>query len=264
MLVWFRSTRRIAAAPLLALCLSVAAAVALASVPAFAQHAPVHSTSHPSAPRPVPHPPAIRVPASTGTRVPSGSRGGAQQGAVSQGGSQSGAPGGSQAASEGNPSVSHPATGAVGGSPSSISSSLTPGGAGSAQPFITGSASRGAGAVGGAAQPAAGAPRSELPVAHYVGGGTPFGAGAATPVPHPPANRPWQRLPEGASSADRPPPGLCRVWLKGVPAARQPAPTSCGQAAKTRTPGSTLMFGDDGEVARPPARAAESGSASPP
>jgi hypothetical protein len=64
-------------------------------------------------------------------------------------------------------------------------------------------------------------------------------------VPHPPTNRRWP-LPQGATEADRPPPGQCRVWLNGVPGSRQPAPTSCGQAAKMRTPNSSLIFGDDG------------------
>jgi hypothetical protein len=64
-------------------------------------------------------------------------------------------------------------------------------------------------------------------------------------VPHPPTTRRWP-LPQGASESDRPPPGQCRVWLNGVPGSRQPAPTSCGQAAKMRTPNSSLIFGDDG------------------
>jgi hypothetical protein len=83
-----------------------------------------------------------------------------------------------------------------------------------------------------------------------------FGAGNANPslptatnvhpaVPHPPTTRRWP-LPQGASESDRPPPGQCRVWLNGVPGSRQPAPTSCGQAAKMRTPNSSLIFGDDG------------------
>lgn len=76
------------------------------------------------------------------------------------------------------------------------------------------------------------------------GEGLPTGTRVTPRVPHPPPMRRWP-LPQGATEADRPPPGQCRVWLGGVPASRQPAPTSCGQAAKMRTPGSTLIFGDD-------------------
>jgi hypothetical protein len=87
------------------------------------------------------------------------------------------------------------------------------------------------------------------PVAGVNGGaGEDAGLASATrvhaQVPHPPSTRRWP-LPQGATEGDRPPPGQCRVWLGGVPASRQPAPTSCGQAAKMRTPGSTLIFGDD-------------------
>jgi hypothetical protein len=87
------------------------------------------------------------------------------------------------------------------------------------------------------------------------GGQGPGGATAPRPssVPHPPTTRRWP-LPQGAAESDRPPPGQCRVWLNGVPGSRQPAPTSCGQAAKMRTPGSTLIFGDDGPPSGPQAR----------
>jgi hypothetical protein len=257
--VWFGSTRRIAAVPLAVSCLVVAVAVALASVPAFAQHAPSHSGSHPSAPQSVPRAPTIRRPPSTATRVPPASQSASRS--VSPAGSQASA-GASRQATSGAPAAGSP----VSGAPLGGQATTGPSGHGlaqpSAQPFVSGSAARAEGGPA-AGQGSNGTPRTELPTAHYVGGGTPFGSGAARAVPHPPANRPWQRLPEGASAADRPPPGLCRVWLKGVPAARQPAPTSCGQAAKTRTPGSTLMFGDDGEAPRAPARPAEAGAAPP-
>ena len=76
-------------------------------------------------------------------------------------------------------------------------------------------------------------------------------------VPQPPS-RAWQKLPDGADEKDRPPAGQCRVWLHGVPASSQPASTSCGQARKNMTPGSSLIFGDDhpstvqSSVAHPP------------
>jgi hypothetical protein len=101
--------------------------------------------------------------------------------------------------------------------------------------------------VGG--QPVGGQPVGGNPVGGQSSpGGQPglSGGGVTTGrVPHPPTNRRWP-LPQGATEADRPPPGQCRVWLNGVPGSRQPAPTSCGQAAKMRTPNSSLIFGDDG------------------
>jgi hypothetical protein len=88
-------------------------------------------------------------------------------------------------------------------------------------------------------------------------GGEGNGTAARPTVPQPPS-RAWQKLPEGADEKDRPPAGQCRVWLHGVPASSQPAATSCGQARKNMTPGSSLIFGDDhpstvqSSVAHPP------------
>ncbi|HET7631471.1 MAG TPA: hypothetical protein VFK16_04060 [Gemmatimonadaceae bacterium] len=43
----------------------------------------------------------------------------------------------------------------------------------------------------------------------------------------------------------RPPAGMCRIWLEGVPASRQPAPTDCASALRNRPPRSQVIFGDD-------------------
>jgi hypothetical protein len=43
----------------------------------------------------------------------------------------------------------------------------------------------------------------------------------------------------------QPPAGMCRVWLDGVPAAQQPAPTSCAEAAKVHAPNGRLILGTD-------------------
>src|SRR5207247_11427198 len=43
----------------------------------------------------------------------------------------------------------------------------------------------------------------------------------------------------------RPPKGMCRVWLNGVPAAQQPAPTDCASAVKNHPANSRVIFGDD-------------------
>jgi hypothetical protein len=48
-----------------------------------------------------------------------------------------------------------------------------------------------------------------------------------------------------------PPPGMCRVWLAGVPAAQQPAPTDCASAIRKRPNQGRVLFGSDREMPRP-------------
>lgn len=43
----------------------------------------------------------------------------------------------------------------------------------------------------------------------------------------------------------RPPKGMCRVWIDGVPAAQQPAATDCPAAVKNRPANGRVIFGDD-------------------
>ncbi len=40
-----------------------------------------------------------------------------------------------------------------------------------------------------------------------------------------------------------PPAGLCRIWLDGVPASQQPAPTDCASAIKNRPSSAAVVFG---------------------
>jgi hypothetical protein len=49
----------------------------------------------------------------------------------------------------------------------------------------------------------------------------------------------------------RPPAGMCRVWVNGVPAERQPAPTDCASALRNRPPNARVIFGDDFAPDRP-------------
>lgn len=43
----------------------------------------------------------------------------------------------------------------------------------------------------------------------------------------------------------KPPPGMCRIWLEGVPGSRQPAPTACATALRDRPANGRVIFGDD-------------------
>ncbi len=43
----------------------------------------------------------------------------------------------------------------------------------------------------------------------------------------------------------RPPKGMCRIWIDGVPAAQQPAATDCPSAIKNRPSNGRVIFGDD-------------------
>jgi hypothetical protein len=38
---------------------------------------------------------------------------------------------------------------------------------------------------------------------------------------------------------------MCRIWLDGVPAAQQPAPTDCPTALKNRPANGRVVFGDE-------------------
>ena len=43
----------------------------------------------------------------------------------------------------------------------------------------------------------------------------------------------------------RPPAGMCRVWIEGVPAGRQPAVTDCARARATAPLNSRIIYGSD-------------------
>jgi hypothetical protein len=42
-----------------------------------------------------------------------------------------------------------------------------------------------------------------------------------------------------------PPAGMCRIWINGVPAGQQPAPTDCASAVRNRPANGKVLFGDD-------------------
>lgn len=49
----------------------------------------------------------------------------------------------------------------------------------------------------------------------------------------------------------RPPAGMCRVWIDGVPAARQPAPTDCPTAIRNRPANARVIFGEQPAAVQP-------------
>ncbi|HYV96286.1 MAG TPA: hypothetical protein VE967_02395 [Gemmatimonadaceae bacterium] len=53
---------------------------------------------------------------------------------------------------------------------------------------------------------------------------------------------------QGAAKQDgdgtKPPPGMCRIWVDGVPADKQPAPTSCALALKNKPANGRVIFGE--------------------
>jgi len=42
-----------------------------------------------------------------------------------------------------------------------------------------------------------------------------------------------------------PPAGMCRIWINGVPASQQPAPSDCASAVRNRPANGKVLFGDD-------------------
>lgn len=54
------------------------------------------------------------------------------------------------------------------------------------------------------------------------------------------------QAPKKDDAADhRPPPGMCRIWVDGVPANQQPAPTDCATAVRNRPEHGRVIFGSE-------------------
>jgi hypothetical protein len=83
------------------------------------------------------------------------------------------------------------------------------------------------------------------------------------------AQRPQQQKKDSSRRAasaipadSRPPKGMCRIWLDGVPAAQQPAATDCPTAIKNRPTNGRVIFGDE-LVDSTRGKSAEKGKISP-
>ena len=63
------------------------------------------------------------------------------------------------------------------------------------------------------------------------------------PIPHFPKASPKQQ--PTVPPAYRPPQGMCRIWIEGVPPDQQPAPTDCVTAVRNRPVNGFVIFGDD-------------------
>ena len=64
----------------------------------------------------------------------------------------------------------------------------------------------------------------------------------------------------GSGAVVKPPAGMCRIWVDGVRADKQPAPTDCASALKNKPTNGRVIFGDPKPVVSPvrPRRTSES------
>jgi hypothetical protein len=70
-------------------------------------------------------------------------------------------------------------------------------------------------------------------------------AEAQRPVPAKPPVQQSQGREQIVPPGFYPPAGMCRIWVNGVPAAQQPAPTDCASAVRNRPANGKVLFGDD-------------------
>ena len=51
-----------------------------------------------------------------------------------------------------------------------------------------------------------------------------------------------------------PPAGMCRIWIEGVPADQQPAPTDCATAVRNRPLNGRVIFSDEKATSPKPSK----------
>ncbi len=61
------------------------------------------------------------------------------------------------------------------------------------------------------------------------------------------AQRPTRGERPATQDAPSAPAGMCRIWLDGVRADSQPAPTDCANAMRNRPPNARVIFGKQGD-----------------
>ncbi|MEJ7809498.1 MAG: hypothetical protein WKG32_03690 [Gemmatimonadaceae bacterium] len=73
---------------------------------------------------------------------------------------------------------------------------------------------------------------------------------SATAVAVPLAAQNRGRNDEGIPPGQRPPAGMCRIWIDDVPPGRQPAPTDCATAERRRPSNARVIYGANTQSAR--------------
>lgn len=76
-------------------------------------------------------------------------------------------------------------------------------------------------------------------------GGAAEAQGIPRGIPFPQFPKPSPREQPAVPLGYRPPQGMCRVWIEGVPPDQQPAPTDCVTAVRNRPANGRVIFGDE-------------------
>jgi len=84
-----------------------------------------------------------------------------------------------------------------------------------------------------------------LAASMFAAGGPANGQGLPRRLPIQIPGLPKRQQQPTVPPAYRPPAGMCRIWIEGVPAGQQPAPTDCNTAVRNRPVNGTVIFGDD-------------------
>jgi hypothetical protein len=95
-------------------------------------------------------------------------------------------------------------------------------------------------AMGAALLVAAGSAQAQIRQGTGVGTNSPIGTVGGTVYP-------TQNVPPG----QMPPAGMCRVWIDGVPAGRQPAPTDCSTAQRNVPRNARVIYGGRAQPSYP-------------